>query len=114
MRISVSVIPYSFVISALYHTRLLVRLWLGFNLYVCTRRVHARALVQAIAKQVLFRERTNLMDKDSLEDAETSLQNMLRDFVRDRENEVPEDLRCDDERSTQNRGLSCISRFSAT
>lgn len=48
---------------------------------------------QAIRKQVFFQERAKLMDKDSLEDAETSLQNMLRDFVNDKQNEVPEELR---------------------
>lgn len=46
----------------------------------------------------MFRERTNLMDKDALDDAETSLQNMLRDFVNDKKNEVPENLRCDGEK----------------
>lgn len=38
------------------------------------------------------------MDKDALDDAETSLQNMLRDFVDDKKNEVPEELRCAIER----------------
>lgn len=52
---------------------------------------------QAIGKQVFFRERSELMDKDSLEDAETSLQNMLHDFVYDDKNNVPEELRCDGE-----------------
>lgn len=65
------------------------------------------AFVQAIAKQIFFRERTNLMDKDALDDAEMSLQNMLRDFVNDRQNEIPEDLRCgrDGRMSRTGRGM---------
>lgn len=45
-------------------------------------------------KQVLFRERHSfLVDQAALEDAETSLRNMLRDFVMDKQNKVPEEIR---------------------
>lgn len=43
------------------------------------------------------------MDEDSLADAETSLQNMLRDFVHDTHNEIPEDLRWDGEKVGEGR-----------
>ncbi|CAM9144905.1 unnamed protein product [Scytosiphon promiscuus] len=62
---------------------------------------------EAIGKQVFFQERANLMDKDSLEDAETSLQNMLRDFVSDKQNEVPEELR---EEAAETMDMSVVSR----
>ena len=49
---------------------------------------------QAIAKQVLFRERQSyLVDEAAFRDAEMSLRNMLRDFVNERKNKVPEELR---------------------
>ncbi|CAM9267073.1 unnamed protein product [Ectocarpus sp. 6 AP-2014] len=62
---------------------------------------------EAIRKQVFFRERSELMDKDSLEDAETSLQNMLHDFVYDDKNNVPEDLR---EEAVAAMDMSVVSR----
>ncbi|CAM9801119.1 unnamed protein product, partial [Ectocarpus sp. 12 AP-2014] len=62
---------------------------------------------EAIGKQVFFRERSELMDKDSLEDAETSLQNMLHDFVYDDKNNVPEDLR---EEAVAAMDMSVVSR----
>ncbi|CAM9536503.1 unnamed protein product [Ectocarpus fasciculatus] len=62
---------------------------------------------EAIGKQVFFRERSELMDKDSLEDAETSLQNMLHDFVYDDKNNIPEDLR---EEAVAAMDMSVVSR----
>lgn len=47
---------------------------------------------QAVVKNIFFRERSNLMDHAALEDAETSLKNMLRDFLEDSKI-VPEHLR---------------------
>ena len=44
-------------------------------------------------KQVLFRERSNLMDVAAIDDAETSLQNMLRDFLSDKKNKIPDLIR---------------------
>ena len=48
---------------------------------------------QAILSQILFRERSNLMDRAAIDDAETSLQNMLRDFLSDKKNKVPDNIR---------------------
>ncbi|CAB1118703.1 unnamed protein product [Ectocarpus sp. CCAP 1310/34] len=62
---------------------------------------------EAIGKQIFFRERSELMDKDSLEDAETSLQNMLHDFVYDDKNNVPENLR---EEAVAAMDMSVVSR----
>lgn len=48
---------------------------------------------QAIVNQILFRERSNLMDRAAIDDAETSLQNMLRDFLSDKKNKIPDHIR---------------------
>lgn len=69
---------------------------------------------QAIGKQVFFRERSELMDKDSLEDAETSLQNMLHDFVYDDKNNIPEDLRCDGEGGADERACVVLLLLAST
>lgn len=55
--------------------------------------VFSSFITQAIVNQVLFQERSNLMDQAAYEDAETSLQNMIRDFVSEDRHGVDKDLR---------------------
>lgn len=46
---------------------------------------------QAIVNKVFFRQRSNLLDPEALEDAETTVRNMLRDYLESKN--VPERVR---------------------
>lgn len=62
---------------------------------------------QAIVNQILFRERSNLMDRAAIDDAETSLQNMLRDFLGDKRNKIPDHIRRE---AVKTMDMSVVSR----
>ncbi|CAM9896846.1 unnamed protein product, partial [Choristocarpus tenellus] len=62
---------------------------------------------KAIVNQVFFRQKLHIMDDSALEDAQVSLQNMLRDFLEDTGGDIPEEERA---QSVMAMDMSVVSR----